>query len=379
MGWSFHVVRVLGTELRVHVTFLVLLAWVGLARGQEAGWLGALEAVVFVCLIFGCVVLHEFGHALAARRFGIATPQITLLPIGGVAQLERIPEKPIQEICVAVAGPAVNVGIAALLAGWIVLTGGFPSMDAVASSPTVDLPVRLLGVNIWLVLFNLIPAFPMDGGRVLRALLALRTSYTRATHIAAGIGQFIAVAFGVLGLLSNPMLILIALFIYFGAASEATVAQVRAVSSGLRVDAVMVTGAQSLGMDSTLDDAVELLLKTSQKEFPVVNESGRLEGMLTGADLILALRRSPAQTPASEVMRVGVPCVPQSTRFESAFRLLQESNSPALGVVDAQDRFIGLFTPENIGELLMVEDALASGSHPSHFPHPASGLGKGTV
>ena len=372
-------VRVLGTELRVHVTFLVLLAWVGLARGQEAGWLGALEAVVFVCLIFGCVVLHEFGHALAARRFGIATPLITLLPIGGVAQLERIPEKPIQEICVAVAGPAVNVGIAALLAGWIVLTGGFPSMDAVASSPTVDLPVRLLGVNIWLVLFNLIPAFPMDGGRVLRALLALRTSYTRATHIAAGIGQFIAVAFGVLGLLSNPMLILIALFIYFGAASEATLAQVRAVSSGLRVDAVMVTGAQSLGMDSTLDDAVELLLKTSQKEFPVVNESGRLEGMLTGADLILALRRSPAQTPASEVMRVGVPCVPQSTRFESAFRLLQESNSPALGVVDAQDRFIGLFTPENIGELLMVEDALASGSHPSHFPHPAPGLGKGTV
>jgi stage IV sporulation protein FB len=250
-------------------------------------------------------------------------------------------------------------------------------MDAVASSPTVDLPVRLLGVNIWLVLFNLIPAFPMDGGRVLRALLALRTSYTRATQIAAGIGQFIAVAFGVLGLLSNPMLILIALFIYFGAASEATLAQVRAVSSGLRVDAVMVTGAQSLGMDSTLDDAVELLLRTSQKEFPVVNESGRLEGMLTGADLILALRRSPAQTPASEVMRVGVPCVPQSTRFESAFRLLQESNSPALGVVDAQERFIGLFTPENIGELLMVEDALASGSHPSHFPHPAPGLGKG--
>jgi Zn-dependent protease/CBS domain-containing protein len=378
MGWSFHVVRVFGTELRVHVTFLVLLAWVGLARGQEAGWLGALEAVVFVCLIFGCVVLHEFGHALAARRFGIATPQITLLPIGGVAQLERIPEKPIQEICVAVAGPAVNVGIAGLLTGWIVLTGGFPSMDAVASSPAVDLPVRLLGVNVWLVLFNLIPAFPMDGGRVLRALLALRTPYTRATHIAAGIGQFIAVVFGVLGLLSNPMLILIALFIYFGAASEATLAQVRAVSSGLRVDAVMVTGAQSLGMESTLDDAVELLLRTSQKEFPVVNESGRLEGMLTGADLILALRRSPAQTPASEVMRVGVPCVPQSTRFESAFRLLQESNSPALGVVDAQERFIGLFTPENIGELLMVEDALASGSHPSHFPHPAPGLGKGT-
>jgi stage IV sporulation protein FB len=378
MAWSFHVMRVAGTELRVHGTFLVLLAWVGLARWREAGWLGALEAVVFVCLIFGCVVLHEFGHALAARRFGIATPQITLLPIGGVALLERIPDKPLQEICVALAGPAVNVLIAALLMGWISLTGGFPGVDAV-SPPTVDLPVRLLGVNVWLVLFNLIPAFPMDGGRVLRALLALGTTHNRATRIAAGIGQFIAVVFGVLGLLSNPMLILIALFIYFGAASEATLAQVRAVSSGLRVDAVTVTGAQSLRMDSTLDDAVELLLRTSQKDFPVVDDSGAVQGLLSSGDLILALRRSPPQTPVCEVMRLGIPCVPQSMLFESAFRLLQESNSPALAVLDEQNRFVGLFTPENIGELLLVEDALASGSNPSHFPHPASPLGKGTA
>jgi stage IV sporulation protein FB len=374
MAWSFHVMRVAGTELRVHGTFLVLLAWVGLARWREAGWLGALEAVVFVCLIFGCVVLHEFGHALAARRFGIATPQITLLPIGGVALLERIPEKPLQEVCVALAGPAVNVLIAGLLMGWISLTGGFPGVDAV-SPPTVDLPVRLLGVNVWLVLFNLIPAFPMDGGRVLRALLALGTTHNRATRIAAGIGQFIAVVFGVLGLLSNPMLILIALFIYFGAASEATLAQVRAVSSGLRVDAVTVTGAQALRMDSTLDDAVELLLRTSQKDFPVVDDSGAVRGLLSSGDLILALRRSPPQTPVCEVMRLGIPCVPQSMLFESAFRLLQESNSPALAVLDEQNRFVGLFTPENIGELLLVEDALASGSNPSHFPHPASPLG----
>lgn len=378
MAWSFHVVRLAGTELRVHGTFLMLLAWVGLARWREAGWLGAVEAVVFVCLIFGCVVLHEFGHALAARWFGIATPQITLLPIGGVALLERIPEKPLEEVCVAVAGPAVNVLIAGLLTGWISLTAGFPGVDAVAS-PTVDLPVRLLGVNVWLVLFNLIPAFPMDGGRVLRALLALGTTHNRATQIAAGIGQFIAVVFGVLGLLSNPMLILIALFIYFGAASEATLAKVRAVSSGLRVDAAMMTGPQSLRTDSTLDDAVELLLRTSQKDFPVVNDAGELQGLLSAGDLILALRRSHPQTRVREVMRVGVPCVPQSMLFETAFRLLQDSNSPALAVLDAQNRFVGLFTPENIGELLMVEDALASGSNPSHFPHSPSRFGKGTA
>src|SRR5712691_9493472 len=311
MRWSFHVVRIAGIDIKIHVTFFLLLAWIGLGYYRAGGMPAALGGVLFVVLIFLCVLLHELGHALAAARYDIKTPDITLLPIGGVARLERMPDKPSEEVVVALAGPAVNILIAIGLGIGIGLTGGLPDPQMMQQTG-IPLTLRLFTVNIWLVLFNMIPAFPMDGGRVLRALLAMRMNYARATHIAANIGQGIAFLFFLLGLWWNPMLLLIAVFVYFGANSEAAMAQMRSVSRDLRVSAAMVTQFQSLPLNATLNEAVEALLRTSQHEFPVTDNAGQVRGILTRDDMIAALRKSGADTPVAEVMRTDVPTVPQS-------------------------------------------------------------------
>ncbi len=225
MGWSFPIGSVGGTLIRVHVTFFLLLAWVAGSAWIAGGAQAALDSVLFILLLFACVVLHELGHVLAARRYGVQTPDITLLPIGGVARLERIPEKPSQEFVIAIAGPAVNVVIAAILL--VILGGILPAGSLELDNPGVNLLARLAGANIFLVVFNLIPAFPMDGGRILRAALAHWLGYTQGTRIAATVGQVLAFGFGFLGLFGNPLLLFIALFVYLGATAEAHAAQMR--------------------------------------------------------------------------------------------------------------------------------------------------------
>jgi Zn-dependent protease len=291
MGWSIRVARVAGTEVKVHVTFLLLLAWVWFTHYRVGGTEAAWQGVLFIVLLFACVLLHEFGHAFAARLYGIRTPDITLLPIGGVARLQRMPDKPAQELVVALAGPAVNVVIAAAL---FTVPGRTAEADEVAhlEDPRTDLLARLAGVNVMLVVFNLIPAFPMDGGRVLRALLAMRLSYGRATQVAASVGQGVAFLFGFLGLLYNPLLIFIAIFIYLGAASEAGLAQMKEVTTGMPVSEAMVTHFVTLPPDARIERAVEALLRTTQHEFPVVDASGGLAGILTRDDIIRALRET---------------------------------------------------------------------------------------
>ena len=219
MRWSLRLGSLLGIPVYLHYGFLLLLGFIALSQAMTGGVAAAIDGVVFVVAIFGCVVLHEFGHALTARRFGIRTRDVTLLPIGGVARLERMPEDPRQELCVALAGPAVNVVIAGALGVWLVVTAG---------SVGGSLFSRLMAVNLGLVVFNMLPAFPMDGGRVLRALLAQRTDYVRATDIAAGIGKAMAFLFGIAGLFWNPMLLLIALFVWSGAGQEAAFVRHRA-------------------------------------------------------------------------------------------------------------------------------------------------------
>jgi Zn-dependent protease len=231
MRSSLHLGTLFGIPVRLHWTFLLLLGFVAFSEAVVSGSLeAALGGVVFVSAIFGCVVLHEFGHALAARRYGIGTRDVTLLPIGGVARLERMPDQPRQELVVALAGPAVNVAIAGLLGIWLFLTGFGPA-DGL-SLTTGSFATRLLSINLALVVFNMLPAFPMDGGRVLRALLAERTSYVRATDMAAAIGRGMAILFGVAGVLWNPMLILIALFVWTGAGQEAEMVRHRAAFRG---------------------------------------------------------------------------------------------------------------------------------------------------
>ena len=345
--------------MRIHVTFFLLLAWIGFIYYRNGGTPAAIDGILFVLLIFLLVVLHEFGHALAARRYGIATRDITLLPIGGLARLERMPENPAEEIVVALAGPAVNVAIALVLWLFIGLTGGIPDPHVVEQTG-VPLAVRLFSVNVWLVLFNMIPAFPMDGGRVLRAALALRMNYARATQMAASVGQGIAFIFFILGLWWNPMLLLIAVFVYFGASSEAAFAQMKSISKDLRVSAAMVTQFQTLPLHSTLNEAAEALLRTSQHEFPITDESGKVHGILTRDEMIAGLRKTGPGTPVADVMRADIPAVPESMLFDRAFALMQECRCPALPVLDSASRLVGLFTPENVGEMIMVQSALGA-------------------
>ena len=355
MSWSLPVFRVAGIQLRIHITFLLLIAWLAFGYYSQGGSAVAASRVIFVLLLFLCVVLHEFGHAFAAKAFGINTPDITLLPIGGVARLERMPEEPVQELIIAVAGPLVNVVIAL---GLFVVGGA----QGLLNRSTVEgggLIAQLLTINIMLVLFNLLPAFPMDGGRVLRALLATRLSYARATQVAATVGQGFAFIFGFLGLFGpNPFLLFIALFVYIGASQEAALAQMKDVSRRFPVSSAMVREFRTLSENATLEEAVDALLATSQHDFPVVDETGSVAGLLTRHDLIAALRKNDPGLRVGDVMRRDIPTVTTGTRFEDAFRIMQEFNCPAVPVLDRMKRLVGLLTPENVTELMMVHSAM---------------------
>ena len=355
MSWSIPIFRAGGILVRVHVTFLLLIAFLGFSYYTQGGTAVAVARVIFILLLFACVLLHEFGHAIAAKAFGIKTPDITLLPIGGVARLERMPEKPSQELIVALAGPAVNVVIALALFLGVGLRG-VADPDTVQGS---DMLRQLMQINVVLVLFNLIPAFPMDGGRVLRALLATKLNYARATQIAATVGQGCAFLFGFWGLTSgNYIIIFIALFVYIGASQEAAMAQMKDVSRGLPVSSAMVREFRTLSEHSTLEDAVDALIATSQHDFPVVDARGEVAGVLLRNDLISALRKQDPRIVVGDVMRRGVPTVTTGTCFEDAFRIMQEANVPALPVLDGMKRLVGLLTPENVSELMMIHAAM---------------------
>jgi Zn-dependent protease len=351
MGWSLPIFRVVGIQLRIHITFLLLIAWLAFGYYTSGGSPEAAYWAVLILLLFVCVVLHEFGHALAAKAFGINTPDITLLPIGGVARLERMPEEPMQELIIAAAGPAVNVVIA---------LGALAGGGSFAYPPTLrdGLISGVLTLNVVLVLFNLLPAFPMDGGRVLRALLATRLSYARATQVAANVGQGFAFVFGFIGLLWNPFLLFIALFVYIGASQEAALAQMKDVSRRFPVSSAMVREFRTLSEDASLQEAVDALLATSQHDFPVVDDTGNFAGLLTRQDLIAALRKNDPALRVGDVMRRDIPTVTTGTRFEEAFRIMQECNCPAVPVLDRMKRLVGLLTPENVTELMMVQSAM---------------------
>jgi Zn-dependent protease/CBS domain-containing protein len=357
MSWSFPIGKLFGSEIRVHVTFFLLLLWIGVSHYQQGGTQAAIQGLAFIIALFACVVAHEFGHALAARRYGIRTPDITLLPIGGLARLERMPEKPGQEIVVALAGPAVNVVIAVVL---ILFMNTRFDMEALQrlDNPSLDFVMRLASVNIFLVLFNLIPAFPMDGGRVLRAVLSLWNPRPRATNIAARIGQALAFVFGFVGLMGgNPLLIFVAIFVYLAATAEAQMVGLQDISRSLGVSEAMITRFEALGPQATVGDAAALLLRTTQHEFPIVDGAGKLRGFITRNAMIAALSKSGAGTSVIEVMIGNPPTVPTTARLESALKLLQEKGSPAVGVVDRDGKLVGYVTSENIGELMMVKDA----------------------
>lgn len=356
MKWSWRLGKFLGIDVYMHVTFLLLIGWVILSHWLQGDTLAAvIEGVGFTLALFACVVLHEYGHALTARRYGIKTRDITLLPIGGLARLEKMPDKPVQELWVALAGPAVNVVIAAVLFAALLITSSLdPVSDLeVGSGSVVE---RLMIVNIILGVFNLVPAFPMDGGRVVRALLAMRMEYTRATHIAASLGQSIAILFGFIGLFSNPFLLFIALFVWIGAAQEASMTQMKSSLAGIPVSRAMLTDFRTLAPENTLSYAVDLILAGSQQDFPVVS-SGSVVGVLTRGDLVKALHQRGPDTSVSDVMRRKFELIDSHEMLEMAFARLQSGESQAVPVV-RHGQLVGLLTAENVGEFLMIQAAL---------------------
>ncbi|SHE91859.1 stage IV sporulation protein FB [Ruegeria intermedia] len=353
MTWSFAVGRLLGSELRVHVTFFILLAWVGFAAYAEGGLPAALDNILFVLALFACVVAHEFGHALMARRYGIRTPDITLLPIGGLARLERMPEKPMQEVAVALAGPAVNIVI------WLVLVGlgAGIQMDVMAhiDSARVDLFSRLAYVNLFLAVFNLIPAFPMDGGRVFRALLCLKMDRVKATRAAASAGQIVAVGFGFLGLSTgNPILVLIAVFVFIAANAESQDVEMRSVARRVLARDAMITEFHALTPQDTLGTAAQAVIQTTQHEFPVLSPDGQLLGFVTRNRLFAALAGDhPRSDPATSVMETEIPVVSPASGLEAVLDGLH-GGAPAVAVCTRTGQMVGYITRENIGELMVI-------------------------
>jgi Zn-dependent protease len=365
MRWQWKLGTFAGIDVFVHATFLLLIGWIGYSHWLQFGTIAKVaEGIFFILALFLCVVLHEYGHALTARKYGIKTRDITLYPIGGLARLERMPEKPIEELWVALMGPAVNVVIAALLFAYLFVTNSLIPLNelTVASGSFLS---RLMVVNITLVLFNLIPAFPMDGGRVLRALLAMRMDYVRATQIAANIGQGLAFLLGLFGLFNNPFLLFIAFFVWIGASQEAGMVQMRNTISGIPVTHVMQTKFEILSPSDRLDRVVSLILAGSQQDFPVVQD-GQFIGVLTRDDFIKALSQQGKDTPVIDVIKRNVPSVDSHEMVESALMRLQESGSKTLPVMHG-GRFVGLVTSENITEFLMIRSALNAASR---IPQP---------
>ncbi|MEI8387829.1 MAG: site-2 protease family protein [Verrucomicrobiota bacterium] len=278
MRWSYKVARVAGIEVKIHVTFLLVLAYFGIIYWQQGGVRGAVEGVGFTLLLFLCVLLHEFGHAFAARAYGIRTPDITLLPIGGVARLERMPDKPVQELVVAIAGPAVNVVIALGLVAFMAAKLRMSDLTDIERGGLVE---NLLAVNVMLVVFNAIPAFPMDGGRVLRALLAMMMDYTLATLIAARVGQVLAVGFAVASFFGQSMLLFIAVFVFFGAQQELAYARFRSGGAKRKVSDVMYSGYAAIPTETPVARALALVRASSQGIFPIVDPQLRAIGIVS--------------------------------------------------------------------------------------------------
>lgn len=344
MGWSFKVANVSGIEVRIHVTFFLILVFYWWLYYSVGGLSAASAGLIFVLLLFLCVLLHEFGHAFAARAFGIRTPDITLLPIGGVARLERKPTTPYQELIIAVAGPAVNVVIALLLLPFVLLNS--ENWDLLAFDRVEGgMAGKLLAMNLLLVGFNMIPAFPMDGGRVLRALLASFVKESRATLIAARVGQVIAVLFGIAGFLCNPMLLIIALFVFSGAQQELAYSRFREGAAQATVSRFLTTRFDTLPAHFPVEDLPEFLADRGQSVFPVVDSWLHVQGLARRSDL-MELPKRPFST-LSEAVR-QVPVLPANTPAIEALEIMQKHDEPILPVVNPTGQIVGLVSAASL-------------------------------
>lgn len=341
-------INMFGVPVRLHFTF-VLLVILLIAIGLE-GPSGA-EAAIYVLALLTCVLLHELGHALVSRRYGIKTVEIVMFPIGGVARLERNP-KPREELWIAIAGPAVNLVIAAILVGTAAALTGTIHWETVFSKKSGDLLGQIAGGNVALALFNLLPAFPMDGGRILRAMLALRKGEAAATEIAAKAGRFLAIVMGIYGLISaNFVLVFIAFFVYLGAVQENAAVLGRTFTEGVPVKAAMLTDFRTLTHGQTIRDAANLLLATSQQDFPVVH-ADQVIGLMGRTQLLRAMAQEGPDAYVASLMERDYLQLTPDTDLSDAMRHLAETGSCGLVMEDGQ--LIGMLTPENVTEYVLL-------------------------
>ena len=353
-AWSVFIGRVAGIPIFIHGTFFLLLAFVAWSFAQRGEPVA--RGLLLVITVFACVVLHELGHALTARRYGIRTEDIVLYPIGGVARLRSLGEG-WQEFWIALAGPAVNLAIAVGL--YVMLTAvGYEWVVQIDPARPLRLPFWqwVLSINIVLLVFNLIPAFPMDGGRVLRAVLThFMGNKSRATAVAAGVGQVFAVLFMLVGLFANPVLMLIGVFIFFAAGQESVATQSISLMQGRRVRDAMITRFDVLQHGDSLARAAELLLKSNQQDFPVFG-GGEVIGLLERRALISGLSTHGRDHYVAEVMSREFLRLAPDDDLEAALAAIREGRGAPVLIFDG-DQLVGYITQENLAEYLMVEQA----------------------
>ena len=362
MGRSFKIGRAFGIDIKVHWTFLLLLVFFAVYGYIQGGnLLGMALTAGLIVMLFGFVLLHEYGHSIVAQRLGIEIQDITLLPIGGVARMKALPEKPSDEVKIAVAGPLVNVALATVLYG-IAYVGFGSNPLQVTGFPNTGTSVGgiisyLALINVILAGFNLIPAFPMDGGRVLRGLLATRMGAIQATNIAAFVGQAFAALFFLYGLLGgNFILVLIAVFIFFGATGEAQVVRQREQMRGLTVSDVMGTKGrtETITPYHNFGQVLDAVIHGYQEDFPVVEEDGRLVGILTRKEILSAAHSPERFNNVRDIMKTKFPSLaPGADLFKEGYKLLGESGLRALPVVD-NGKLAGMLTIEDIGQASLL-------------------------
>lgn len=364
MKGSFKLGKVAGIGIFIHWTFSLIILFIifmNYRAGQNTTQI--IWSVVFILCIFITVLLHELGHALAAKNYNIKTKDITLLPIGGLARLERIPEKPTEELIVAFAGPLVNIALAFITALFISIPEDTDKLMAALSNGVNanNFFLNFFLVNFWLAIFNLIPAFPMDGGRVLRALLSFKLPRNVATRIAARIGQFLALAFIILGFFTSPFLIFIGVFVIIGAQIEADYTESKFILKGFKVQDVVMKDYQTINSDEKIKKAVELLLDSQNKNF-LITENDIPVGTLNRDQIIMALSKKGDEEFIYNVMDRNLIILESNSLLENVFELIQQNKSTLMLVME-NNELIGTVDIENILEFILINEVKIKKTH----------------
>lgn len=356
MKYSLYLGQIAGVKIYVHWTFLILVVWIIFSNANaNLGIIEILWSLLFIAAVFACITFHELGHATAAKRYRIVTRKITLLPIGGLAQMEEIPQKPKEELIIALAGPLVNLVIALVLWPLARLTYTAGELNTLQTIGPLNFIPALLSVNLLLALFNLIPAFPMDGGRVLRALLAFKLQHVKATRIAASVGQILAIGFVFLGFVYNPFLVFIGLFIFLGAQSEAIYAESKSVLQGYTVQDVLMHDIPMIDDHSSVKDAADLLLNGQNKNFVVTHE-GKPVGTLNRDTIIKAMEEKGGQAFVEDLKNSEIDYFPIDMPLDQAWGKLQQKKD-GLALVVSDGELKGVIDPENVAEFIQLRTA----------------------